>query len=341
LHKLHILLYQATSRSFLINTQRNDNYYSLATTSLHPAPGGSHITPHKKRNSTANNTHYIISLEDPHAYVMRVTLDGPIRIQLHTLINIRGTNHSQVIHIHINPHTRSIIGRTYHQLFLTPGTQKLAPHITIPTYNPIKGITGRRADKLFWAAILLHNVDTLEVFEEAIRKAGEEEPAAVTGYNARDHRARTEPTTPLADPLLLDASSTSTKRGRGGGARSTAPPNHNSRPCSGPKATRTRTTHGRSSSITQSGGCRPGGGAPSNHIRARLSNHHNDHSTTSSPNLPPLQPLIPPTLPPLQPPNPATLNPTDPTQADPTHIQDEERFYDTEIEDELELPSTS
>jgi hypothetical protein len=39
-----------------------------------------------------------------------------------------------------------------------------------------------RADRLLWASILLHNVDTLEVFEEAIRKAGEEEPAATPGY---------------------------------------------------------------------------------------------------------------------------------------------------------------
>ena len=115
---------QVTSRSFLINTQRIDDNYSLATTTLHPAPEGSHVILQKKRNSTNNNTHYIISLENPHAYAMRATLEGPMRIQLHTLINIRETNHSQVIHIQINPHTRSILGRTYHPLFLTPDTQE-------------------------------------------------------------------------------------------------------------------------------------------------------------------------------------------------------------------------
>jgi hypothetical protein len=132
--------------------------------------------PYKKRNSTANNTHYIISLDDPHAYSMLATLEGPIRFQLNTLINIRGTNHSQVIHIQLNPHTRSILGRTYHQLFLNPGTQELAPHITIPKYNPIKGITGRRIDKLLWSTILLHSVDTLEVFEEPSEKPGRKIP---------------------------------------------------------------------------------------------------------------------------------------------------------------------
>ena len=35
----------------------------------------------------------------------------------------------------------------------------------------MKGITGRRADKLHWAVILLHNVETLKVYEDAIRQA--------------------------------------------------------------------------------------------------------------------------------------------------------------------------
>ena len=91
----------------------NDNH-SLATNTLLITPDGSHIIPHQKRNTTANNTHYTISMEDPHSYAMLATLDGPIRIQLNTLITIRGTNHSQIIHIQLTPHTRSILGRSYH-----------------------------------------------------------------------------------------------------------------------------------------------------------------------------------------------------------------------------------
>ncbi len=111
----------ATTKAFLTIIQRIGNNFSLPTPTLRPAPDGSYIITHQKRNSTTNNTHYIISLEDPYAYAMLATLEGPIH--LHTLINIRGTNHTQVIHIQLNPHTRSILGRTYHQLFLTPGTQ--------------------------------------------------------------------------------------------------------------------------------------------------------------------------------------------------------------------------
>ena len=79
---------------------------------------------------------------------MLATLEGPIRIQLHILVNIRGTNHAQILHLQINPHTRSILGRTYQQLFLAPDTQELAPHITLPLYNHVKCITKRRANKL-------------------------------------------------------------------------------------------------------------------------------------------------------------------------------------------------
>jgi hypothetical protein len=96
---------------------------------------------------------------------MLTTLEGPICTQLRTLINIRGNIHAQIEHLQINPHTRNILGRTYHQLFLTSDTQELASRITLPSYNHIKDITGRRADKLHLAIILVHNVDTLEIYE--------------------------------------------------------------------------------------------------------------------------------------------------------------------------------
>ena len=72
---------------------------------------------------------------------MLATLEGPIRTQLHTLINVQGTNNTLIIHRQLNPHTRSILGHMYSQLFLTPSTQDLAPRITLPSYKHIKGIT--------------------------------------------------------------------------------------------------------------------------------------------------------------------------------------------------------
>ncbi len=122
-----------SSKNFLTKITHLQDNYSFASTNLKPAPYGSFIIPHQKCNSTTNKTHYIISLEDPYSSAMLATLEGPIRLQLHTIINIRGTNNSQVIHLQLNPYTRSILGRTYYQLFITPGTQELAPHITLPT----------------------------------------------------------------------------------------------------------------------------------------------------------------------------------------------------------------
>ena len=145
---------------------------------------------------------------------MLATLEGPIRIQLHTLIHIRGTNHADIVHLQINPHTRNILGRTYYQLFLTPGTQELAPHITLSSYNHIKGITRRRADKLHWTVILLHNVGTLEIYENAIRQA------AAAAYNIEAGGAAGKPaqeSSPHTTHQPADVSGTSAQGGRGGG----------------------------------------------------------------------------------------------------------------------------
>jgi hypothetical protein len=167
----------ANSMKVLATTHHLDDNFSLTTTHLKHALDGSFLILKKERDSSTNNTHSVISLDDPYSYAMLATLEGPIRIQPHTLITIRGTNHSEVIHLNINPHIRSILSRTYYQLVLTSGTQELAPHITLPAYNPAKDLTGRRTDKLHWATVLLHNVDTLEVFKEAIRQARKQEPA--------------------------------------------------------------------------------------------------------------------------------------------------------------------
>jgi hypothetical protein len=111
-----------------------------------PTPDGSYVIPHQKCDSTTYHTYYVISVDDECAYAMLATLEGPIRTELRTLINTRGNNHSKISNIQINPHTRNILGRTYRQLYITPGTQELAPNIKLPICNHVNGITCRRAD---------------------------------------------------------------------------------------------------------------------------------------------------------------------------------------------------
>ena len=60
-------------------------------------------------------------------------------------------------------------------------------------------------------------METLEVFEEAIRKAGEEAPTTHTGYNAHEQDVETEHQAPSIDPLSQDPHDNSATRGRGGG----------------------------------------------------------------------------------------------------------------------------
>jgi len=82
-----------------LNIHHNNENFATFTIHFKPAPGESYIIPHQKRNSTTNNTFYAISMDDEYAYAMLATLESPIRTQLRALINIRGTNHSQIIHI--------------------------------------------------------------------------------------------------------------------------------------------------------------------------------------------------------------------------------------------------
>jgi hypothetical protein len=48
---------------------------------------------------------------------MLATLDSPIKIRLPTTITIAGSHHQQIVHIQVNPHKRSILGRAYMGLF--------------------------------------------------------------------------------------------------------------------------------------------------------------------------------------------------------------------------------
>jgi len=65
----------------------------------------------------------ILLLQDPETletyeeYAMVATIETPIKIRLPTTITIAGSHHQQVVHIQLNPHKRSILGRAYLGLF--------------------------------------------------------------------------------------------------------------------------------------------------------------------------------------------------------------------------------
>jgi len=202
------------ANAFLVNIHHNNENCATSIIHLKPIHDGTYIIPYQKRNSTTKNIFYVISMDGEYAYAMLATLESsPIRIQLRTLINTLGTNHSQIIHIQIKPHTRNVLGRTY----LTPCIQDLVPHISLPTYDHTKGIIGRRMDKMHWAIILLHNIDTLEIYEAALRQSPAEQ---------YDHQTTTTQFARTPTDDMPRANARGGKGGRGARPRPTKTPIH-------------------------------------------------------------------------------------------------------------------
>jgi hypothetical protein len=100
------------------------------------------------------------------------------------------------VHVTINSHSRNILGRAYHHLFAAPGTLELVPHINMPRCITERILTGRRTNKIMWSTVLLQNVDTLEVYEEAIRQ-----PKQDLEHHTSPKRQQTMSVDPITLPL--------------------------------------------------------------------------------------------------------------------------------------------
>jgi hypothetical protein len=159
------------ANSFLstLNITTPEEYKSPPT--LLPTPDGAYIISHIRKDTSSQLTNFVISIAHPQAYAMLTTLESPIKIRLPTTITISGSHHQQIVHIQLNPHNRSILGRAYLGLFQNPLTQTLQPEVPMPTIHPTKGLTGRRSAKLNWAVILLRDQDTLRTYEEYARES--------------------------------------------------------------------------------------------------------------------------------------------------------------------------
>jgi hypothetical protein len=129
--------------------------YLNTTPTLLPTPDGAYIISHLRKDTSSQLTSFVISLAHPQAYAMMATIDTPIKIWLPTTITIAGSHHQQIVHIQLNPHNISILGRAYLTLFQNPLTQSMNPTITMPTDHPTKGLTDRRTAKMSWAVFLL------------------------------------------------------------------------------------------------------------------------------------------------------------------------------------------
>ncbi len=125
------------------------------------------------------------------------TMDTPVKVRLPTTITIAGSHHQQIVHIQLNPHNRNIMGRAYASLFQNPLTQSMNPSVPIPKVHQIKGLTGRKIEKMAWAPTLLWDPETLRTYEDFAREAAYEmEDTQPQASTPPTHRAQHHPTPP-------------------------------------------------------------------------------------------------------------------------------------------------
>jgi len=122
------------------------DYLNTSPTFL-PTPDGAYIISHVRKANSSQLTNFVLSLAHPPAYAILTTIDTPLKIRIPTTITLAGSHHQQIVHIQLNPHNRSMLGRAYLGLFQNPHTQSMHPIVTIPTLHQTKRLTGRRSAK--------------------------------------------------------------------------------------------------------------------------------------------------------------------------------------------------
>jgi hypothetical protein len=130
---------------------------------------------HPKKDTSTQNTNFVISLAEPTAYAMLATLTDPIKTPLPTNTTTQGKTRQQITALNLTPHTRSILGETYAQLLTDQDITQLNINLTPLRYNQTKGLTGRPIDKMAWATTILTHTDVLQACEEGLQEQETEE----------------------------------------------------------------------------------------------------------------------------------------------------------------------
>ena len=102
---------------------------------LKQAPDGSYILAHHEKDTSTQNTNFVISLSDPSTYAMLATLADLIKIPLSTNTTTRGQIRQLIPTQGLTPHTRSIFGRTYSQFLTDSDITQLNTNLTHLRYN--------------------------------------------------------------------------------------------------------------------------------------------------------------------------------------------------------------
>ena len=129
--------------SYLSSTNNITSEYANAPPTLIPTPDGLYIITYLRKDTSSQLTNFFISMASPHTYAIITTINIPIKIRLPITITIACLHHQQIVHIQLNPHNRSIMGRAYTCLFHNPLTQNMSSTVPIPKVSQAKGLTCR------------------------------------------------------------------------------------------------------------------------------------------------------------------------------------------------------
>jgi hypothetical protein len=105
------------ANSYLSSLNITTPEFLKASPALLPTPDGAYVISHLRKDTSAQLTNFDISLAHPQAYAMLATIETQIKIRLPNTITIAGSHQQHIVHIHLNPHNRSILGRAYLGLF--------------------------------------------------------------------------------------------------------------------------------------------------------------------------------------------------------------------------------
>jgi hypothetical protein len=160
---LRLAVHQAkrTTEAFLSSIRELTTTHTQTYSTLKQAPDGAYIMSHPKKDTSTQNTNFVISLTEPTAYAMLATLTDPIKTPLPTNTTTRGQTRQQITTLNLTPHTRSILGRTYAQLLTVPDITHLNINLTPLRYNRTKGLTDMPNDKMAWVTTILTHIDVL------------------------------------------------------------------------------------------------------------------------------------------------------------------------------------
>jgi hypothetical protein len=125
----------------LVHQRTHDNTHTHTQTypTLKQAPDGAYLLIHSKKDTSTQNTNFVITLAEPTAYAMLATLTDPIKTPLPTNTTTRGQTRQQNTTLN-SPHTQeaSSAGRT----------RSSSPTLTSPSSTPTShhyGITRQKA----------------------------------------------------------------------------------------------------------------------------------------------------------------------------------------------------